>query len=106
MQDTQSAVVVARAGILVNVPTPARYALHKLVTSTRRASSFQTKTLKDIDQAALLLTVLLEHRPGDIQLAFEAAHKMPEKFVTQLVTGLKKLPDTLQDKVKLYLHTN
>ncbi len=39
LADTQSAVVVAKAGVLVNVPTPGRYALHKLVASQRRMAA-------------------------------------------------------------------
>jgi len=51
-----------------------------------------------------LLTVLLEDRPGDIQLAFEAAQKIPKKFMDQLTIGLKKLPDNLVKKLKKYFH--
>jgi len=103
LDDTQPAVIVARAGILVNVPSPARYALHKLVASTRRPAALQTKTIKDIDQAKLLLTVLLEDRPGDIQSAIKAAKKMPEKFLEQLTSGLIKLPDNLADQLNNFL---
>ncbi len=90
--DIQPAVMVARAGILVNVPSPARYALHKLVTAVRRPAAFQAKAIKDIAQAEQLLLVLMEDRPGDIQLALSAAKSMPEKFMTQLYEGMKKLP--------------
>jgi len=99
LDDTQPAVIVARAGILVNVPSPARYALHKLVASTHRPAALQTKTIKDIDQAKLLLTVLLEDRPGDIDAAIKTAKKMPEKFMEQLTSGIKKLPDNLADEL-------
>jgi len=99
LDDTQPAVIIARAGILVNVPSPARYALHKLVTSRRRPAALQTKTIKDIDQVKLLLTALFDDRPGDIQTAIKAAKAMPEKFQEQLVAGLKKLPDGLADKI-------
>jgi len=103
LDDTQPAVIVARAGMLVNVPSPARYALHKLVASTRRPAALQTKTIKDIDQAKLLLTVLLEDRPGDIQLAIKAAKKIPAKFLEQLTSGLRKLPDNLADQLNNFL---
>jgi len=102
LDDTQPAVIVARAGMLVNVPSPARYALHKLVASTRRSAALQTKKIKDIDQAELLFTVLLEDRPGDIQLAFDAAQQMPEKFTGQLESGMKKLPASIASKLKRY----
>lgn len=100
LDDTQAAVIVARAGILVNVPSPARYALHKLVAATRRPVALQTKTIKDIDQAKLILTVLFEDRPGDIQIAINAAKTMPDKFIAQLASGIKKLPDDMASELK------
>lgn len=103
LDDVQPAAIVARAGILVNVPSPARYALHKLVASTRRPAALQTKTIKDLDQAKLLLTVLLEDRPGDVQSAINAAKKMPDKFLEQLVTGIKKLPKNISEELTLLL---
>ena len=103
LHDTQPAVIVARAGILVNVPSPARYALHKLVASVRRSAAMQTKTLKDIEQAKLLLEVLIEDRPGDIQIAFAAAQQMPDKFIEQLKQGIKKLPNNLSKKLETYI---
>lgn len=103
LDDVQPAVIVARAGIIVNVPSPARYALHKLVASARRPAALQTKTIKDIDQVKLLLQVLMEDRPGDIQSAIKAARKMPEKFLEQMKTGLKKLPDDLLGEIKSLL---
>lgn len=99
LQDTQPAVVVNKAGILVNVPSPARYALHKLVSSIRRPAAMQTKTIKDKEQAELLLSVLVEDRPGDIQVAYNAALKMPEKFADQLESGINKLSKSLRDKL-------
>ncbi|MDH5328221.1 MAG: GSU2403 family nucleotidyltransferase fold protein [Gammaproteobacteria bacterium] len=104
LDDVQPAVIVARGGILINVPSPARFALHKLVTSNRRPVALQTKTMKDIDQAHLLLSVLLEDRPGDIPLAIEAAKNMPDKFLDQMKSGLKKLPNDLAKKLSLMLN--
>lgn len=91
LENPQPAVVVARAGILVNVPTPARYALHKLVIAQRRIAAMQTKTIKDIEQANQLMAVLLKDRPGDLRLAWRAAMKQPKKFQQQLRAGLSKL---------------
>jgi len=71
------AVVVAGAGILVNVPDPARYALHKLWLAGRRPVSEQTKSVKDLRQAEALLEVLLADRPGDLLVAWEALNREP-----------------------------
>ena len=69
------AVVVGGAGVLVNVPDPARFALHKLWISARRSVSEQTKALKDLRQAGELLEVLLADRPADIDRAWEALQR-------------------------------
>ncbi|MDM8558668.1 GSU2403 family nucleotidyltransferase fold protein [Candidatus Parabeggiatoa sp. HSG14] len=100
LEDVQSAIVVAKAGILVNIPTPARYALHKLVISQRRPSAMHTKARKDILQAEQILSILIEDRPGDILLALEAVQSQPEKFRKQLRKGIEKLNSDLQAQFK------
>ncbi|MBI3545692.1 MAG: hypothetical protein HY081_03735 [Gammaproteobacteria bacterium] len=91
LADAQPAILVARAGILMNVPSPARYALHKLVTSERRMPAFQTKTKKDVYQAQQLISALLHDRPGDLRRAWNAAAEQPSKFMQQLRAGLSRL---------------
>lgn len=91
LADAQSAVLVARAGVLVNVPAPARYALHKLVISERRIAAFQTKSKKDVYQAEQLIAALLRDRPGDLRHAWKAATEQPGKFMQQLRAGLIRL---------------
>ncbi|MDT8452550.1 MAG: GSU2403 family nucleotidyltransferase fold protein [Gammaproteobacteria bacterium] len=91
LEDTQPAVVIAGAGVLVNIPNPARYALHKLVISQRRPSGFQAKANKDLQQAKSILEWLKHTRPGDIDIAMDAANKMPDKFSEQLQKGLERL---------------
>jgi hypothetical protein len=54
------------------VPQPARFALHKLLVARSRPAVFQTKGDKDLRQAAFLIEVLGEDRPGDLGLALEA----------------------------------
>jgi hypothetical protein len=66
------AVVVGGSGVLVNLPDPARFALHKLWISGRRPVSEQVKAAKDLRQAGDLLELLLADRPGDVRLAWEA----------------------------------
>jgi hypothetical protein len=101
LEATEPAVVVARAGVLVNVPTPARYALHKLVTLQRRPAAFQTKALKDFAQARQLLEVLSGDRPGDVALAWAAAHRQQAKFRMQLEKSLQRLPPAERERIAL-----
>lgn len=93
------AVIVARAGILVNVPDPARFALHKLVVSVRRGTHHAMKSRKDVMQASQLLEVLIEERPGEIILAIDAALEMPDKFMSQLKNGAEQLPAELRETI-------
>lgn len=93
LEDGQPAAVVAKAGLLVNVPAPARYAFHKLVLAERRIPAFHTKSRKDIEQAEQLFPVLIRDRAGDLRSAWAAALEQPEKFGTQLRAGLGRLSD-------------
>lgn len=99
LADTQPAAVPVRSGVLVNIPSPGRFALHKLVVSQRRAVAFAEKSRKDIVQAAAVLEVLFEDRPGDVHIAADAARQMPAKFMTQLAAGAQLLPETIRDEL-------
>jgi len=71
LKDPQRAALPYAAGILVMVPSPARFALHKLIVSRERAATWQTKVEKDLNQAAELLDLLHTERPGDLLLAWD-----------------------------------
>ena len=100
LENTQIALLLYRHGLLVNVPSPARFALHKLVVSQRRLAAFAEQSKKDIEQASQLLEVLLEQRPGDLMLAYDAAGKMGEKFNMQLQAGLQRLNSGLRSSLQ------
>ena len=61
-----STVVLHGAGLRVNVPTPERYAVHKLIVATRRAEAGRVKALKDVAQASVLFRALRQVRQGDL----------------------------------------
>lgn len=90
MESNVKAVVVAQDGILVNVPTPGRFALHKLAVSQLRPICLTVKSKKDISQAESILTVLLEDNPGEILLAFDGLKDRFE-LLKHVVEGAKKL---------------
>ena len=71
----ERAAVAEGAGFLVLVPSPARFALHKLIVAGERPAMEQTKIDKDFAQAAQLIAFLAEARPGDLRLAAEALRK-------------------------------
>jgi len=104
LEDCQDAVIPFRSGIFVNVPNPARFALHKLVVSQRRPVAQQIKARKDIQQATELLNILLEDRPGDIWIAVEAALAMQKRFQSQLVKGIEQLPAAIKKVVSTHFN--
>ncbi len=94
MHDAQPAIAPeARNTTLVVVPAPARFALHKLLVSQTRSATQQTKSGKDLHQAALLLEVLAEDRPDDLEeaaLAFAESGPTVTRKVLRGLTGAKK----------------
>jgi hypothetical protein len=92
LTDIQPAVVVAKAGLLVNVPAPARFALHKLVIAERRVAAFHSKAQKDRAQADQLLRLLARDRPGDLRRAWKAAQSQPAKFLQLLRAAAARMP--------------
>lgn len=86
-----------RAGVLINVPNPARFALHKLVVSCHRPAAQHAKVGKDIQQASELLSGLLDDRPGDVWLELDAVQAMPKKFASLLLQGVKQLPPAIRE---------
>jgi len=94
LEDTEKAVLLHKAGVLVNVPNPARFALHKLVIAQRRPDAKAAKSRKDTRQAAQIVSCLLDQKPGSLWLALDAAKDYPiKKFFTALEAGIKQLDD-------------
>lgn len=78
-------------GVLVNVPAPARFAFHKLIVSRARDVSARTKSDKDLVQAAQIFEALVEDRPGDLRLAWEALESRGEAWTRKAAAGLSVL---------------
>lgn len=103
LEDIQPAVLLYRHGILVNVPSPARFALHKLVVSQRRPVAMHEKSRRDLAQAEQLLSVLVDQRPFDISQAAEAATAMGNRFNQQMKNGLQLIDAELQEALAPFI---
>jgi len=68
-QTTQTVLVSGEKAVLVNIPAPMRYALHKLVIMGEREASFQVKIAKDAGQVATLLEYGLLRTPSALRTA-------------------------------------
>lgn len=76
---------------MVNVPDPARFALHKLIVAGERPAAMHAKREKDLRQASQVLDVLLEDRTGDVELAWSAVGERGSGWVRRVRGGLRAL---------------
>lgn len=88
LQDIQPVVLLYEHGIMVNVPTPGRFAIHRCVISLKWSAAFAAKALKDRRQAEQVFAALLQDRPTDISRAYEAAKTQGDAFLTSFESGL------------------
>jgi hypothetical protein len=89
------AVAVYRSGVLVQIPRPERFAIHKLIVADRRRDGPDSlKAHKDRLQAAFMITILTEDRPDELKEAFTDAIGSGPKWQQRLDQSLKHLPDT------------
>lgn len=89
-QPTQAAALY-RSGVLVNVPQPARYAIHKLIVATRRPTSAANKATKDIEQSAALIRVLAQDRPDELEEALDDARERGATWRNAINKGASRL---------------
>lgn len=81
LEERIEAVVLAGSGLLVNVPSPARFAFHKLWVAGQRNAAEQAKARKDLRQAEQLLEVLQQDRPEDLERAWAALPESMRRIV-------------------------
>jgi len=89
------AAAVYRAGVLVQVPRPERYAIHKLIIANRRRDGAGSlRASKDREQAAFLIEALSEDRPDELAEAYEDALSRGPRWRERIAASLKRLPET------------
>ncbi|MEL6365375.1 MAG: GSU2403 family nucleotidyltransferase fold protein [Pseudomonadota bacterium] len=91
------AAALYRSGVLVQVPRPERFAVHKLIVADRRREGRDSlKARKDRLQAEFLIDVLAEDRPDDLREAYEDAMGRGARWVERLERSLKSSPDAAE----------
>lgn len=96
IRDPVPAVALYREGILLQIPSPERYAIHKLIVSTRRSGPGRAKSIKDLAQAKALIGVLSELRPGDLSAAYAEAREEGSRWQEALDTAIGKDQDLIR----------
>lgn len=97
----QVCIFFGKHAVLVKVPDPARYAIHKLIIVSERAGSFAVKIDKDLNQAACLFSVLLDSSPHSLELAWRDALRRGPKWKKNLLRGFELFGKRHPDVAKL-----
>lgn len=93
--DPISAVALYRSGVLVQIPRPERFAIHKLIVADRRKGGpDQAKSRKDRAQAAFLIEVLSQDRPDELGEALEDAMSRGPRWRQRIEASLELMPET------------
>ncbi|MGL4238311.1 nucleotidyltransferase family protein [Tabrizicola sp.] len=88
------AAALYRSGVLVQIPRPEAYAIHKLIVADRRKGPDQLKARKDRAQAKLLIEALAEDRPDELREAYSDALDRGPQWRTHIAATLKRMPET------------
>ncbi len=75
-------------GLLIQIPQPARYAVHKLIISQRRKDFAEAKRRKDIEQARSLIWAMSEDQPYVLAQAIKDADRRGKKWKAALDQAL------------------
>jgi hypothetical protein len=97
IHEPEPAVLLHGAGVPVCVPSPQRFALHKLIVSRRRREG--GKREKDLMQAQALLNVLVRRRPHELAAAWAEAFGRGKAWQKLLGEGIGLLHPVTRDTV-------
>jgi hypothetical protein len=94
LEDPMPAVSLYRSGVLVQIPRPERFAIHKLIVAERRQGGPDAlKARKDRAQADFLIAALGELRPDELHEAYEDAMRRGPSWREKIEASLARLPD-------------
>ncbi|EAQ24711.1 nucleotidyltransferase family protein [Roseovarius sp. 217] len=100
ISDPIHAVALYRDGILVQIPRPEKFAIHKLIVADRRQDGPESfKAEKDRLQAAFIIETMSEDRPSDIWDAYADAMARGPKWRDRIERTLKRMPGTRETLV-------
>jgi hypothetical protein len=89
--DPLDTAAVYRDGLLVKIPRPERFAIHKLIVSDRRRQGPESlKARKDLLQAEILLSILAEDRTTDLAEAYADAMDRGPRWRERITRSLKR----------------
>lgn len=90
-EETIEVAALYGSGVLVRVPTPARYAIHKLIVAQQRGTTELGKKQKDLSQAKELLDVLIENDESALQDNLDEARDRGRAWKSSINASLKEI---------------
>ena len=96
-------VLLHKNGVSVTVPSPERYAVHKLIVAARRRTDQNglAKRSKDAIQAGILMDALvMTRRQSDLALAYSEAWNRGPSWREAIRHGLSYLPQSMSKRLK------
>jgi hypothetical protein len=97
LREPVEAALLHRSGVLISVPNPARYAVHKLIVAIDRKGPGAVKAAKDIMQAGVPMRALVQGRRHDEVIeVWEEALARGDGWRMRLLKGRARLDDDVQ----------
>jgi len=91
IETVQAAVFCGEGSVLVNIPKPDRFAVHKLIVSAERKASETAKSNKDVRQANVLAQYYADQRPDELAKTCDEAASNGPGWAKRLKEGLLRL---------------
>lgn len=106
VEETIEAVALYGPGVQVRVPTPTRYALHKLLVAQERGSTELAKRQKDLRQARELIDILIETDEAAFQDSLDEARARGKRWKSGINASLREIGrDTRPGQLPLPIKT-
>lgn len=90
-EGTMEVVALYGSGILVRVPTPLRFGVHKLIVAQQRGKTELSKKQKDLRQAKELLDIFLDTDEAALQDALDEARDRGKAWKTAINASLREI---------------
>jgi hypothetical protein len=90
-EESMEAVVLYGSGVLVKVPPPVRFAIHKLLIAPERRGRFVVKRSKDLAQARDLIDIFIKTDSAALEDALDDARSRGAKWKKNINVSLREL---------------
>jgi hypothetical protein len=91
VEETIEVAALYGPGVLVRVPTPTRYALHKLLVAQERGRTELAKRQKDLRQARELMDILIDTDEASFQDSLDEARERGRSWKSAINSSLKEI---------------